>query len=180
MDPTIASPHNVHILPYADIHINSLTKYAGNRGDVMCGAVALNRDSRFYDQLKAGIEPWISAPATADLKRLAWQMRDYGATVDAVNHNTPIVADFLQRHPKINQVWWAESATVVANFNRIRQANGGPGAMISFTVKGDWQVFTIACAWRKHPASACNSAYSVRSCISPTTIRCADRPDAQN
>ena len=49
LDPTLVSPHNVNILPYSDLHINSLTKYAASEADVMMGALALNPNSRFYE-----------------------------------------------------------------------------------------------------------------------------------
>lgn len=152
LDPTIASPHNVHILPYADAHINSLTKYAGNRGDVMCGAVALNRNSAFYQELKETVTDWLSTPAPMDLARLAYQMHDYAATVEAANQNTVKVVDFLSKHPRIQSVGWAQSANVAKHYNTIRQENGGPGSMISFRVDGDWHDFYDRLCMAKTPS----------------------------
>ena len=48
VDPTIASIYNVDVLPYADLLVTSLTKYASIDGDVMIGALALNPDSSHY------------------------------------------------------------------------------------------------------------------------------------
>ena len=39
VDPTMASPKNAKVSPYADIVINSLTKYANWEGDVMLGSL---------------------------------------------------------------------------------------------------------------------------------------------
>lgn len=152
LDPTIASPHNVNILSYSDAHINSLTKYAGNRGDVMVGAVALNRESPFYRVLRDRLPQEIDAPPQPDLARLAWEMRDYAATVEATNANALAVAAFLDAHPKVDGLWWALRPRTRANYEAILRPGGGPGAILTFTVKGSLRQFYDAVPLVKSPS----------------------------
>lgn len=132
LDPTMASPHNVNILPYSDLHINSLTKYAGHAGDTMMGALGLNAASPFYSELKAKLAGTTQSPYVEDLRRVAYLINDYGSVVKKINHNTLQVIQYLENHPKVKKVWWAEEASSQHHYNTIRQPDGGPGAMASF------------------------------------------------
>ncbi|MCC5839856.1 MAG: PLP-dependent transferase [Opitutales bacterium] len=132
LDPTIVSPHNVNVLPYADLHINSLTKYACHEGDVMVGAAALNAASPFYAELKGQLEGELEAPSTADLARLAHQIGGYSDFVETVNKISLRVVDFLESHPAVRQVWWARQPGHAERFDRISHKAGGIGCVLSF------------------------------------------------
>lgn len=135
LDPTLASPHNVNVLPWADLHINSLTKYACRAGDVMIGAAALNRASPFYECLRARLAEEVEPPYARDLARLASQIGGYEAFVIRVNHSTPRVVEFLGRHAGIERVWWARQPGHAARFDAIAHKARGAGCMISFLPK---------------------------------------------
>ncbi len=133
LDPTMVSPHNVNILPYSDVHINSLTKYAGNQGDVLVGALALNQESPFYAGLRAAVPHLVERPCNRDLARLAYQMQDYSSFVHQANANTHEVVRFLKAHPNVDRVWWALQDSCAENFQKIAHKDGGPGCIVSFT-----------------------------------------------
>lgn len=141
LDPTLASPHNANVFPYCDLHINSLTKYAGSRGDTMIGAVAVNPISPFAGELAARIPKEIEAPGERDLARLAYQIDHYEETVQAINANTRTVAKYLAAHPAVRDVWWAEREESRANFQALWGEGDGPGAIVSFALKGDLASF---------------------------------------
>lgn len=109
LDPTIASPHNVEVLPYADLHINSLTKYAAGEGDVMLGALALGPHSSFREALRPRITELRASPAARDLARLAHEISGYAEVVEAINRATPEVVALLESHPAVARVWWAHA-----------------------------------------------------------------------
>ncbi len=136
LDPTLASPHNVNVLPWADLHINSLTKYACRAGDVMIGAAALNRASPFYDCLRAGLAAAVERPYGRDVARLAAQIDGYGPFVRTVNASTPRVAAFLAGHPAVERVWWARQPGHGPRFDAIAHKESGAGCMVSFLPKG--------------------------------------------
>lgn len=133
LDPTLVSPHNVNILPYSDLHINSLTKYAASEADVMMGALALNAGSRFYDDLLGLVDAFGSPPSSADLARMAAQIGNYEKTIHAVNSNTCKVAEFLERHPGVDKVHWAKTQPSGYNYNWLQHREAGPGSIISFS-----------------------------------------------
>ena len=135
LDPTIVSPHNVNILPYSDAHINSLTKYAANEGDVMLGALALNPLSKFYAEARELAPQMREAPYPRDLARLAHEIQGYDDYVATANANTDALVDFLDKHPRVKQVHWAFSAGCGGNYRRLRHRSGGPGCV--FTIDLD-------------------------------------------
>lgn len=152
IDPTLASPHNVHVLPFADIHINSLTKYAAATGDVMMGAIALNESSPFYDDLLPIVGKYGCLPSEGDLARMAQEIEHYGATIEAINARTPVVAEFLERHPKVASVHWAYKQPGEYNFRWLQHHQNGPGGIISFVPKGDLAPFYDNCNFAKSPS----------------------------
>lgn len=136
LDPTLASPHNLNVLRWADIHINSLTKYAASEADVMMGALALNRHSGFYHELRDALDlvPG-SGPGPGDLARMAYQIRNYGPVIRKINASTREVASFLEAHDEVEEVWWAQGAGCGEHFRRVQHREGGPGGLLSFRTR---------------------------------------------
>ncbi|MGC9452335.1 MAG: PLP-dependent transferase [Oceanipulchritudo sp.] len=135
LDPTLVSPHNVNILHFSDLHINSLTKYAASEADVMMGALALNRASRFYDDLLATVTVFGSAPGDGDLARMAFQIGKYPENIRRINATTLEVVDFLESHGGVESVYWARKQPSGYNYNWLQHKEAGPGGVISFTLR---------------------------------------------
>ena len=87
VDPTIASVFNVDVLPYADLLVTSLTKYASIDGDIMIGALAVNPDSLYYGDLVARTSRFHVPPYLRDLQRLAYELSEAPAVVAKMNAN---------------------------------------------------------------------------------------------
>jgi cystathionine gamma-synthase len=152
LDPTLVSPHNVNVLKYADLHVNSLTKYAAADADVMMGALALNASSPFYRELEATVDAFGSPPGDGDLARMAAQIPHYGQIIEAVNRNTMELADFLATHPSVASMHWAYSDRAGYNFRWLQHHACGPGAIISFTLKHEVARFYDRCRFAKSPS----------------------------
>lgn len=152
LDPTLASPHNVHILPFTDLHVNSLTKYAAADADVMMGALALNEASPFYADLRDLVPQYGSVPGEGDLARMAFQIPNYGKTIAAINATTPQVAAFLERHPSVASVHWAYKQPAAFNYRWLQHHANGPGGVISFTLKRGLASFYDRCNFVKSPS----------------------------
>jgi len=152
LDPSIVSPHNVNILKYADLHINSLTKYAPPEGDVLAGAVALNAESPFYEALKPCLDDQYEPLYHRDAARLAFEIDGYAENVRKINSNTIEVARFLEDHPGVERVFWAYSEGTIKQFERISAGLKGPGAIISFTVNKALDAFYDALKMPKSPS----------------------------
>lgn len=141
LDPTIASPCNVNILKYCDLHINSLTKYAGHRADTMLGALTVNPDSPHADALRPLLAQHTETPYERDIRRLAQQIDAYKATVVKINENTRKIAYWLRQHPAVDTLHWAFSPDTRKNYEAIASDLAGPGSIITFTVHGKLDAF---------------------------------------
>ena len=135
VDPTVASIYNVDVLPYADLVVCSLTKYAANEGDVMIGSLALNADSPYYAELASRVVEFHVSPYGRDLQRLAYEMQGAAEIVAGMNLNASRLAEFLRsiwgrggvlrggiaalcRCRARGFVWWCD------DFNRIDRLDG--------------------------------------------------------
>ena len=152
LDPTLVSPHNVNILSYADLHINSLTKYAASSADVMMGAIALNGHSRFYDDLREKVAAFGTPPSSGDLARMALQIEKYPETIRLINASTVEVAAFLDSHPGVENVYWARSQPSGYNYNWLQHLEAGPGGIITFTTRKPLAEFYDRCNLVKSPS----------------------------
>jgi cystathionine gamma-synthase len=123
------------VLQFSDLHINSLTKYAACNADVMMGALALNRGSRFYDDLLGTVTAYGSEPGDGDLARMAFQIARYPETIRRINASTLEVVDFLESHPGVESVYWARKQPSGYNYNWLQHKEAGPGGIISFKTR---------------------------------------------
>lgn len=145
LDPTIASPWNIDVLPHADVVVTSLTKYAASEGDVILGGAAVNPASPLASALRPALaaSAALAAVYPRDLARLAAQIDDTPALIARINATTPRVVDFLQNHPRVADVFWSEHPYSSDNYTAIARSPASIGSMITFTLRQD-DGFTLA------------------------------------
>ena len=131
IDATLGTPFNVDVLPYADVVIESLTKYASGSADLMLGAVIVNPASRFAGELQARLPAELDPPYWRDAARLARRIRGYGERMQRVNANTMALADFFASRPSVKRVRWAYQSESRRNFERIHRRPQSPGGILS-------------------------------------------------
>ncbi len=136
LDPTLVSPFNIRVLEYADVVVNSLTKYAANEGDVIAGSIVINPAGKDADYLRTEIARRLDPVYPRDLRRLAAQIPNYKSTVRHTNEAAREVVVYLEQHPNVGKVYWSLQSDTAANFAKIAREPGNVGSMISFTVKG--------------------------------------------
>lgn len=141
VDPTIASPLNIDVLPLCDIAVNSLTKYAANEGDVIMGTVAVNPQSPFADDFRRQLPSHLEPVYSRDVSRLATQIGAYQAVITRVNQTAPLVVEFLRQHPRIRNLRWSHHPDSRENFLRLAHRPDAFASMISFTVDGSLTEF---------------------------------------
>lgn len=134
IDPTIASPLNIDVLPHADVVTNSLTKYTASEGDVVMGAVVVNPQSPhaadFRAQLPGALEPVYSR----DIARLAAQIGETPAVIAQINRTAPAVIEFLRTHPRVKELYWSHHPASRENYLKIARSPDALGSMVSFVV----------------------------------------------
>ncbi len=136
-DPTLASPRVVDVLPHSDVAVNSLTKFAGNEGDVMGGAVVFNPASSWTGRLREAVAANLAPHYPRDLARLAAQIDGYAPLVEKATVSAARLAQFLERHPAVKSVHWTGDEKSRANFARLARRPGLNGSVFSFVLHGD-------------------------------------------
>lgn len=149
VDPTIASVYNVNVLPYADLLVTSLTKYAAIEGDIMIGALALNPASPFYGDLVMRTSSFYVPPYARDLARLAVEMEAAPAVIKQVNENAARLCAFLKAHPAVKRIYCAGCSEHIEN---VAHGDLPVGAVISVELEGSMEKFYDAVELMKGPS----------------------------
>jgi len=149
IDPTIASVYNVDVLPYADILVTSLTKYASYKGDVMIGGLALNPRSAHYGDLVLRTSSYYQPPYTRDLARLAYEMERAPKAVARMDANARQLADYLSGRSAFKKVHFAGYSD---HFSEVAKSAGSGGAVITVELQGEMEPFYDALNLMKGPS----------------------------
>ena len=123
VDPTVASPLNIDVLPHCDVAVNSLTKYAASEGDIAAD---------FRKALPSALEPVYSR----DVGRLAAQIGDFATVIARVNQTVPVVVEFLRTHSRVKSLHWSHHPASRENFLRLARTPSAHASMISFKYDG--------------------------------------------
>ena len=134
IDPTVASPLNIDVLPHADVVVNSLTKYTASEGDVLLGAVVVNPHGPHAAELRARLPHALEPVYSRDVARLATQIGDTAAVIAQINRSTPAVVEFLRAHPKIKELYWSLHPASRNNYLELARSPESIGSLISFVV----------------------------------------------
>jgi cystathionine gamma-lyase len=136
-DNTFASPWIQRPLDHGfDIVVHSTTKYLNGHSDVIGGVAVIRKDEALRDRLGylqnaiGGVPgPFDAFLALRGLKTLALRMERHCA-------NALAVAEFLERHPKVERVYYPGLASHPQKALADRQMNGRYGGMVTAILKG--------------------------------------------
>jgi len=136
-DNTFASPWIQRPLDHGfDIVVHSTTKYLNGHSDVIGGVAVIREDEALRDRLGylqnaiGGVPgPFDAFLALRGLKTLALRMERHCA-------NAMAVAQFLERHPKVERVYYPGLASHPQKALADRQMNGRYGGMVTAVLKG--------------------------------------------
>jgi cystathionine gamma-synthase len=149
VDPTIASVYNVDVLPFADLLVTSLTKYASIEGDIMIGALAVNAASPFYGDLVLRTSSFYMPPYSRDLARLAVEMEAAPESIRKINANAAKLYRFLRAHKAVKKVHFAGCSE---HIEEIAKGDEPVGAVITVELSGDMGKFYDAVRVMKGPS----------------------------
>jgi cystathionine beta-lyase/cystathionine gamma-synthase len=136
-DNTFASARNQHPLALGyDLVVHSATKYLNGHADVTAGVLIGSRllidrawdYARIHGPLLHPFEAWL-------LRR---GLKTYGFRMTAHNTNALAVAQFLEAHSAVQQVFYPGLPSHPQHELAKRQMPGGFGGMLSFEVRGGY------------------------------------------
>jgi cystathionine gamma-synthase len=131
VDDTIATAVNVDLLQYADVICTSLTKFFSGQGDVAAGAVVINPQSPWAEELTEAMRATGDTPLFAgDAKVLLDNSGDWITRVRQINANAEQLADHLAKHPAVARVHYPKFCTR-ERYDALRKPDGGYGGLMS-------------------------------------------------
>jgi cystathionine beta-lyase/cystathionine gamma-synthase len=134
-DNTFASPYNQHPLELGyDLTVHSATKYLNGHADVTAGAIMGSKElidraweyARMHGPVLHPFEAWL-------LRR---GLQTFGLRMAAHNVNALAVAQFLEKHPAVEQVFYPGLMSHAQHKLACQQMVGGFGGMLAFEVRG--------------------------------------------
>jgi len=136
VDNTFASPYLQNPLEFgADIVIHSVTKYLSGHSDLVMGAIVTNQEG-IYEQLKFLQNACGAVPSPHDCFLALRGIKTLHLRMQRHCENAEQVADFLESHPKVEDVYYPGIPNH-PNHEIARNQMRGFGGMISFTLKGN-------------------------------------------
>ncbi|PLY07063.1 MAG: PLP-dependent transferase [Arcobacter sp.] len=132
IDTTFATPYNLDLRNYADIFVESLTKFACGNADVLMGAIILNKKhnlSHMTTEFFKHCEPVY----IKDIQRMAFQIKDYKSRVKKISTNTKILVEYLKTCPYIKEVFYCLSDKNKKNYSQTMIDDNSYTGVISVT-----------------------------------------------
>jgi cystathionine gamma-synthase len=134
IDATLATPYNLQPLAFGvDLVMHSATKYLGGHNDLMAGVVIGNRSLIDAIRESQGMFGALASPITAYL--LIRGLKSFAVRMQHQNASGQRIAEFLEGHPRVQQVWYPGLASNPTH-HIAREQMRGYGSLITFAVKG--------------------------------------------
>jgi cystathionine gamma-synthase len=137
IDSTFATPYNLDLNSYADIYIESLTKFACGNADVLMGAIILNQNSKIshisQEFFKHADEPYIK-----DIQRMAFQIKGYEKRVKQIGINTKKLVEYFQKAPFIDEIFYCLQEKYATNYKKLMIDEDSYTGIVSVTFKKDF------------------------------------------
>lgn len=138
VDNTFCSPYLQKPLDLgADIVLHSMTKFINGHADIVAGMV-IAKTQEHYNRLRPVMVNmgFNMDPHQAWLTRRG--LKTLGIRIERAQENAIKVADFLENHPKVDWVLYPGLKSH-PQYELAQKQMKGPGAMISFGVKGGFE-----------------------------------------
>jgi cystathionine gamma-synthase len=138
IDATLATPYNLRPIEFGvDYVLHSATKYLGGHNDLLAGVI-IGREEALADVRNLrGIMGPVNSPQNCYL--LGRGLKTFPLRMARHNENGQRVAEFLERHPRIEKVYYPGLASH-RDYEIARHTMHGYGGLVTFLVKdADWR-----------------------------------------
>jgi cystathionine gamma-synthase len=130
VDSTLATPYNLELKPYADILVESLTKFACGNADVLMGAVILNENSKL-SHMNQEFFKHCDKPYIQDIQRLAYEIKGYENRINQINANTKELIHYLQNKSYIKRIYAPTLGQTSQYYKQLMKNENAYGGLIS-------------------------------------------------
>lgn len=138
VDNTFCSPYLQRPIEFgADIVLHSMTKFINGHADIVAGMLVAKDEALYHDLKYVMINGGFNMdPHQAWLVRRG--LKTLSIRIDKAQENSMKVAEFLEAHPKVDWVLYPGLKSH-PQYDLAEAQMDGPGAMISFELKGGIQ-----------------------------------------
>ncbi len=137
VDNTFATPLNMNPIQFgADLVMHSTSKYLAGHSDILSGALISAKDDEFFERIRLIQIALGAVPSPRDSWLLSRSIRSFPYRMRGHNENAKNVAEYLDKHPKIEQVFYPGLKSHPGHEIARTQMNGF-GGIVSFLFKGD-------------------------------------------
>jgi len=144
VDNTFLSPLRLKPLELgADIALQSTTKYINGHSDIIGGCVVAKSEDH-VEQLTWWANAAGVTASAFDCHQTLRGLRTLALRLDAAESNARSIAKFLQGQPQVNAIHYPGLETD-PGFALTQSQQSGPGAMVSFEIKGGLDAATAFC-----------------------------------
>jgi cystathionine gamma-synthase len=138
IDATLATPYNVRPIDYGVDYVwHSATKYMGGHNDLLAGVICGSKENLESVRKLRGILGGINSPHNMYL--LERGLKTFALRMERHNENGQRIAEFLEKHPRIEKVFYPGLASHPSH-SIAKQTMKGFGGLITFLVRdADWK-----------------------------------------
>ncbi|KAB8342971.1 hypothetical protein FH972_022566 [Carpinus fangiana] len=134
VDETVGNFLNIHVLPFADVVVSSLTKIFSGDSNVMGGSAVLNPQSQYYSLFKqTWSEHYEDVMWPEDVIFLERNSRDFVQRIARINSNAEAACNALLGHPKIKDLYYPRVNPSKKYYDARKTPTGGYGGLLSAT-----------------------------------------------
>lgn len=126
LDATLITPFNASVLKYCDVAVESLSKFACGKGDVLMGAIVVSESSGISPKL---FDDFVVPPYEGDANRLGFEIAAYEKRVLQSSENTKRLIELLSQKKGIKKVWSVLENTSVENYKKLNKSGVVPGLL---------------------------------------------------
>ena len=137
IDTTFATPYNLDLVPYGDIFVESLTKFACGNADVLMGAFILNQNSKI-SHIEAEFKKHVDKPYIKDIQRLAYEIQGYEERVKRIGQNTKRLVEYFLRCDYIDQLFYCLQSSSYDNYKKLMKHEDAYAGVVSVTFKKEF------------------------------------------
>ncbi|MCJ1424622.1 hypothetical protein MMC29_002510 [Sticta canariensis] len=144
IDETIGNFLNVHVLPFADVVVSSLTKVFSGDSNVMGGSAILNPQGFYYQQIrKIMVEEYEDNLWAEDAIFLERNSRDFVSRIERINLNAEAICLTLRASSAVKAVYYPKFNPSRPFYDNCRNPNGGYGGLLSVTFHSTAEAVTF-------------------------------------
>lgn len=138
VDNTWATPYYTQPLEMSvDIVLHSTTKYLGGHSDILGGALMFRETNARYEFIKNVQKYGGAVPSPYDCWLLCRSLTTFTARMAVHSNNALQLAQYLEKHPKIEKVLYPGLASHPQHTVAKKQMKNGYSGMLSILVKGN-------------------------------------------